>query len=312
MLLLEQFRSFYYRNYPSDMESAIELFAIFGGLDIDIDVTKYKKELIIEHILKNYKLLARFVDELLYGDRSATRLLAALSVSDRRIFSSFKRARLNNINGGIALQFLQEHGLVTIEYSREQDKREIKPKLSREEAKHRISDKFLITYPFLRFWFYFIYPHSKTIAEGSFKEVLEAYDKKKYSYTSLIFEELSRILLNYHLRDENIDTIGSYWDANVEVDVLVVTEKANVYVAECKWTNHKINKKELNKLIEKCDTIGVKPKQFIFFSKRGFSNELKALDGNALALYSVDNFDSLVKTKPTSGVFPLRVALLVP
>ena len=152
-MLLELFKSFYYRNYPSDMESAVELFAIFGGLDIDIDVTKLKKELIYLHILQNYKALEQLIKKLVVNDKNAMKLLRALSIGDRRIFSSFKKAHLNNINGGIALQFLEAHGLVTIEYSREVDKRDIKPKLSKEEARHRISDKFLIVYPFVDFGF---------------------------------------------------------------------------------------------------------------------------------------------------------------
>jgi len=306
MILLKQFKSFYYRNYPEDMESAIELFAIFGGLDISIDTSKHADELIVEHILKQYRVLSLYVEKLLLHDRSAMKLLAALSVSDRRIFSSFKRARLNNMNGGVALNLLQRQGIVTIDDSREQDKREIKPKLSKEEARHRISDKFLIVHPFIRFWFYFIHPHAKEIGNGNFKNVLKDYRHKKYSYTSLIFEELSRILLNYHLRDEIIDTIGSYWDANVEMDILVVTKKEHIYVAECKWTNHKINKKELNKLMEKCVAINIEPKQCIFFSKRGFSKELVGLQGNALALFSVEDFTLLVKSRPTTMLFPLQ------
>ena len=110
-----------------------------------------------------------------------------------------------------------------IEYSREEDKRKIKPKLSKEESKHRISDKFLFAYPFLRFWFYFIYPHKKEIKQGEFKTFFALYEKRKNSYTSLVFEELSRIMLNYHIRDEEIESIDSYWDANVEIDILIVT-----------------------------------------------------------------------------------------
>jgi hypothetical protein len=309
MLLLEQFRSFYYRNYPNDMESAIELFSIFGGLDITLDVTKHKHQLIKEIILDNFNVLDHYVTELLAHNRSATRLLRALSVGDRRIFSSFKKARLNNQNGGMALHFLQEKGLLSIEYSREQDKREIKPKLSKEEARHRISDKFLFTYPFIRFWFYFIYPHANEIAKGEYHEVLKAFEKQKNNYTSLVFEELSRVLLNYHLRDETIETIGSYWDPNVEIDVLVITKTKSSYVAECKWTNHKINKKELNKLIEKCEIIHIHPKQYILFSKRGFSKELINMQGSNLALFSAEDFKWLIKTKPSSMVFPLCVAL---
>ncbi len=46
MKLLEQFRSFYIQNYPDDMETQISYFAVFGGLDWDIDTTKPISELI--------------------------------------------------------------------------------------------------------------------------------------------------------------------------------------------------------------------------------------------------------------------------
>ena len=289
------------------MERCVELFAIFGGLDVDIDTSRHTHELIIEHILKNYDKIAAYVNDLLFGDASAKRLLAALSVGDRRIFSSFKRARLNNLNGGIALNLLAQNGLIKIEYSREQDKREIKPKLSREEARHRISDKFLFVHPFLRFWFYFVYPHAKEIKNGTFKKMLDDFERRKYGYTSLVFEELSRILLNYHLRDEEIEAIDSYWDANVEVDIMVETKRHNLYIAECKWTNHKVNKKELNKLIEKCEAMDVHPKQLIFFSKRGFSNELQGMQSSELVLFSVEDFKQLVKSRPAQTTFPLQI-----
>lgn len=37
-MLLKQFRSFYARNFPDEMEQMIEYFAVFGGLDEAIDL----------------------------------------------------------------------------------------------------------------------------------------------------------------------------------------------------------------------------------------------------------------------------------
>ena len=55
--LLEQFRSFYFRNYPDDMEIQISYFAVFGGLGWDIDTSKPINELIQEIILENFDVL---------------------------------------------------------------------------------------------------------------------------------------------------------------------------------------------------------------------------------------------------------------
>ena len=295
--LLEQFRSFYFRNYPDDMEIQISYFAVFGGLGWDIDTSKPISTLIITHILENFELLNTKIEQLTLGEENNRRLLKALALGDRRIFSAFNRAGLNNGNGGAALNFLQEAGLIQMEYSREKHPREKNPngKLKRREARHRVSHKVLFTHPFVRFWFYFIAPHIREIKAGEFDKVMESFAQKQNSYTSLVFEELSELLLNYHLRDSQIISSGSYWDANLEIDILTLTEDESVYVGECKWTNHQINKNELHKLRDKCSKLALEPTQIILFSKRGFSKELTNMQGKDLALYSSEDFSMLVK-----------------
>ena len=295
--LLEQFRSFYFKNFPDDMEKQIEYFAVFGGLDIEVDTTKPVIYQIEKYILTNFEKLNSYIEKLIFYDDNNKRLLNALAVGDRRIFSAFNRAGLNNGNGGGALNFLEEQGLIQIEYSREEDTKKSSPKrkLKREIARHRISHKILFTHPFVRFWFYFINPHIKEIKNNDYEEVLKNFEMKQNSYTSLVFERLSEILLNYNLRDAQIISSGSYWDANIEIDILTVTDDEKIYVGECKWTNHIVNKKELHKLQEKCDKLKLKPDQLIFFSKRGFSKELKQNQSKDLALYSIKDFELLLK-----------------
>ncbi len=295
--LLDQFRSFYFRNFPDDMELLIQFFAIFGGLGTEIDTTQPLEFLIEEHILQNFDELNAKIEEFTMGDPINKRLLTALAVGDRRIFSAFNRAGLNNGNGGAALNFLQENGVLQIEYSREEPARSLNPegKLKKEIARHRISHKVLFTYPFIRFWFYFINPNIKDIKNRDYSKFFKDFEQKHHSYTSLVFEELSEILLNYHLRDAQILSSGSYWDANIEIDILTVTDDEKVFVAECKWTNHQVNMSELHKLNDKCEQLDVEPTQTILFSKRGFSKELMHHQSKKLALYSSDDFEALVK-----------------
>lgn len=295
--LLEQFRSFYAKNYPDDMEAQIELFSIFGGLDIAVDTQKPIEELIKEHILDNFLELNKKIEDLTLCNTHILRLLKALAIGDRKIFSAFKRAGLNNANGGNALNYLEHRGLVQIEYSREEPARSLKPygKLKREIARHRISHKVLFTYPFIRFWFYFIAPNIRAIKEKNYDILFKDISQKRHSYTSLVFEELSEILLNYNLRDTHIISSGSYWDANVEIDILTITEDERIYVAECKWTNHKVNKSEIHKVIDKCQKLGIRPTQIVIFSKRGFSKEFLKEQGKNLALYSANDFAALLK-----------------
>ncbi len=296
--LLEQFRSFYFRNYPDDMEQLIEYFSVFGGLGWSVDTSKPITQLIESLILENFSTLNEKMQELTLNEPNNKRLLRALAVSDRRIFSAFKRAGLNNANGGSALNYLQEKGLITLEYSREEPAKSLKPnsKLKREVARHRISHKVLFTQPFVRFWFYFIAPHTKDILEKNYENLFSDFVLRQNSYTSLVFEELSEILLNYHIRDSQILSSGSYWDANVEIDILTITDDEKSYVAECKWTNHKVNKKELHKLKQKCEKLEIEPTQIALFCKSGFSKELLSLSGKSLALYSTEDFKALLKS----------------
>ncbi len=82
----------------------------------------------------------------------------------------------------------------------------------------------------------------------------------------------------------------------MEIDILTVTDNEKLYVAECKWTNHQVNKSELHKLEQKCEKLDVEPTQIAFFCKSGFSKELKSLAGKTLALYSVKDFKALLKS----------------
>jgi hypothetical protein len=307
MKLLEQFRSFYFQNYPDDMETQISYFAVFGGLDWDIDTTKPITELIELLILKNFDIIDAKMRELTLNNTLNRKLLKALATGDRRIFSAFNKAGLNNGNGGAALNYLQEKGLIQLEYSREEHPREKYPrtKLKRQEARHRISHKVLFTHPFIRFWFYFVIPHIKEIEAKEYTAFLKDFELRHNSYTSLVYEELSEVLLNYNLRDAHIVSSGSYWDANLEIDILTLTKNGRIYVGECKWTNHKVNKKELHKINDKCQKLGIEPTQIVFFSKRGFSKELLAMRSASLALYSSEDFKALVKTKPQEKPYPL-------
>ncbi len=294
--LLDQFRSFYFRNYPDDMETQIEYFGVFGGLGWEVDTTQPLPKLIERLIFENFEPIHKKMQEITLFEPHYKRLLIALATGDRRIFSAFNRAGLNNGNGGAALNFLEKKGIIQIEYSREALPDKSKQKLKREESRHRISDKVLFTQPFIRFWFYFIEPYLHDMKEKNYTNILKNFQEQQNNYTSLVFEELSEILLNYNLRDSHILTSGSYWDAKVEIDILTFTKNNKIYASECKWKNHKVTKNELHKLMEKCEKLQIEPTQIVLFSKRGFSKELLSMQGKELALYSCDDFRVLLKS----------------
>ncbi len=277
------------------MEQCIDSFAIFGGFEKEINLDTPLETLIATHILDNYGELYNDIAFQIQDDNDIRKLLSAIAIGDRRIHSAFKRAHLSPTRGSNALNFLRENKIIELEYSREKAPKKLYPKqqLKREIARHRISHKLRFKLPFLRFWFYFIAPHHQEIERGIFESVLQAYRQHRQAFSGYIFEELSNLLL-IHTTKRQIISSGSYWDRNVEIDILALNDNEGIIVGECKWRNHKINKKELHKLEEKCEKLNLTPDLIVLFSKRGFSNELLSIANDTLKLYSAEDFKVLL------------------
>ncbi len=294
-MIKKQFRSFYCRHMIHDIERLIEYFSVFGGLGWNIDIDAPLEELIQTQILDNFGLLHNQIIELTTDEPQYTKLLVNLSRGDRRIFSAFNKSGVSNLYGGMSLKHLQNSGVLEAEYSREEPPIKDGQKLKREVSRHRISHKMRFTSPFLRFWFYFIAPLRYYIEDGNYAKVIENFKKHHQAFVGYTFEELSNEMMKKKLSYLNLTDSGSYWDRHVEIDLMAKSLKEELIVGECKWKNHKMNKKELNKLIEKCEKVGFEPDILMLFSKRGFSKELLSLKEKNLQLYSCDDFEDLLQ-----------------
>ncbi|MGB5965710.1 MAG: DUF234 domain-containing protein [Sulfurimonadaceae bacterium] len=231
------------------------------------------------------------------GDSLNHALLSGIALGDRRTHSAFKRARVSEKVGAAAIDYLCQTGIIELEPSRELPPQKEYPnqKLKKEVEKHRISDKLTFTTPFLRFWFSFVSPLFKGIQEGKYDEVKKRFTDREQNFSSLVFEQLSIELLKEEFKSDPIIEVGSYWDRQVEIDILAKTASGKIVVGECKYTNTKINKSELSKLKEKCALAGFEADEFVLFSKRGFSNELKSLKGERVRLYRLEDFKKLLE-----------------
>ncbi len=293
-MIRQQFRSFYFHHKIHDMERLIEYFSVFGGLGWQIDIDAPLEELIETEILDNFiplhnQILSLTTDEPVYA-----KLLTTLARGDRRIFSAFNKSGVSNLYGGQSLKHLQNTGVLEAEYSREEPPVKDGQKLKREVARHRISHKMRFTSPFLRFWFYFISPMRRYIEEGNYEKVLYNFKKHRQSFFGYTFEELSNEMMKMKLSSLQLIDSGSYWDRHVEIDLMATSIDNRLIVGECKWKNHKMNKKELNRLSEKCEKVDFHPDIYMLFTKRGFSKELLSLRSDQLYLYSCDDFEELL------------------
>jgi len=295
--ILQQFRSFYLRNYPNSLEETVAYFSVFGGLGEEIDTDTPLMELIESTILEHYGTLYNEISRLTLADQLYHKILSGIAQGDRRTHSAFKRAHISPSVGESAIDYLIQTGIIEREVSREKPPQKAYPaqKLKKEVEKHQISDKLRFTSPFLRFWFAFVNPLHRSIEQGDFSEFKKRFEKHQQGFSGFIFERLSIEFLKHHYADDPIVEIGSYWDRQVEIDILARTASGKVIAAECKYTNTKVNRSEMSKLKEKVMLSEIEVSHFVLFAKRGFSNELLGATPPDFQLYALDDFKVLLE-----------------
>ena len=181
---------------------------------------------------------------------------------------------------------LAERGIIEMESSQHF--------LVNQRGDSKISKKLLFTTPFLRFWFAFVSPIYKGIKEGNYNEFYKNYENKKADFSGFVFEELAMEFLRDLYADDEIKNIGKYWDDKNNIDLIAKTKSGKTIAASCKYINSKIKKSELNSLKSTCKEVGFEPDICILFTKKGFTNEIKALKDETLRLYTAKSFKLLL------------------
>jgi hypothetical protein len=286
--LLEHFRSFCYQNAATDFEQAVVYFAVFGGMGWSVDLSKPLEVLIEEKVLANYRYIHGDITRITQSNPVYHSLLSALALGDRREHSAFKRANLGREKGEEAIDFLVDEGVLKIDTSIE------KPV----DGKDDNSDKMLFEQPFMRFWFSSISPYYKGIKEGDYTEVLERWGHLGHEFTDHIYTQLVMEITKKSFKDDAnggyVDTVGAYWDRNVEIDILAKRKSGGMIAGLCKYAKSKANKSDLTKLKQLCERAALDIDTYVIFSKNKFSTELKREKGAKLKLFSPRNMTHLM------------------
>jgi hypothetical protein len=285
--ILQQFRSFCYQNNATNLEVALEYFAVFGGMGWRVDLTKPLDELIEEKVLNNYRYIHGDTTKITQSKEVHHKVLSALATGDRREHSAFKKAQTTKDRGEESVDFLIENGLLSKDISIE------KPLTDHD----KVSIKLNFNQPFMRFWFAVISPYYKGIKAGEYDEVKERWSQMRGEFSNLIYQQLFMELVKKSYNESNEDKImkiGSYWDMKVEIDLLAKTKSGKFIVGTCKFSKSKANKSELSKLKEKCQMAELEIESYVLFSKNKFSTELKKEKGESLQLFSLKSLGHLL------------------
>lgn len=275
----------------------MEYFAFFGGIEsaMKIDFFDDLDEVIMHQVLLNVNAFEALVSPSYLLEVPYRTLLIAVARGDGKLLNVFRRARVNETTGGELLSELCDLGILEIEASRENPlKTYPKQKIKKQLRSYRIQSKARFKIPFLRFWFGYVEPYKRDIAQGKTQDFLENFRRHQDRCISLSFEQLSNDLLALYFDEKDpLISRGSFWDRYSEFDLLSLSRSKKIILGECKYKGRKVCKNELNKLKEKAAQSGIPVDIYALFSKNGFSNELMQSTEPNLLLFELEDFRRL-------------------
>ncbi len=276
-----------------DIEECITYYSIFNGHP-NLSQMRFSKNLqtliedeILDKLddLKNYFIYDKDEKKQILLEK----ILIRLAIGDRKSYTVYDKENLSQIRGRELYKQLFEHKIIKKEKSREKPIRESQKQLIKKSLRrYKIQDKIQFCDNFTRFWFTFIAKKLNDYEKISFQEIEPFLEK----YISLEFENLSNEFIIQKYKNQEILSSGSYWDKDIEIDILTETKKQKI-AGEVKWKNSKICKNILNNLQNKCKKADLQIDKFVLFSKSGYSKELKSKKHANIDFYELKDFETL-------------------
>lgn len=220
-------------------------------------------------------------------------ILVAIARGDGKLYSVLKKAKLTPSIGEKLIEELVALEIICLEPSRETPLRtHPKHKLKKEQRAYRIQDKLRFVTPFMRFWFGFVAPYSKDLAQGKKEHFLENFTNHYERLRSLVYEQLCNDFVVHYFKDKNpIISTGSYWNVYSEFDILALTQNKKIILGECKYKERKMCANELRKLQAKAKQSNIEVDIYVLFCKSGFSNELHHHQNPNLFLFELKDLE---------------------
>jgi len=286
--ILAQFRSFAYQNKILNFEKAVEYFSVFGGTGWFVDTAIPLEKLIASKILDNYRYIHGDITKITHSKPIYHAMLTAIATGDRREHSAFKKVNIGREKGEEIVDFIVKDGFLKFDQSVE------KPI----DEKDNISDKLLFSTPFMHFWFAVVSPTYKGIKKGEYFEAMKRWEGVRVEISALVYKQLFLALLDLGLKEEfegdPIENMGSYYDKNIEIDILIKRKSGALIAGSFKNKKQKMGKSELTKLKENCMKAELSIDMFVLYSKNKFSSELKKEKGENVRLFSLRNLSKLM------------------
>ncbi|MBT0827795.1 ATP-binding protein [Campylobacter lari] len=282
--MIIKFGDFSKRCETLELESIFDFYSIFDEFEFDLKLSLYENILNV-FILKAFDILVS-----LNLDENALKALSVLSKNDRKRYSINKSIPHFQALG--LINKLLEKNILILEKSQEKPiAKNKRQKVKKELRSYNIQDKVVFKNQGLRFFFYFIYPKLNLIAMKKYNELIELIQENLEKYQSFTFELLCKEFLAKKLK---VDQVYSFWNYYHEID-LYYHENNFCVLGEVKFKERKICKNVLNILKSKAKQLQIQPNLYVLFSKSGFSKELISNKERNLLLYTLEDFQFLIK-----------------
>jgi hypothetical protein len=286
--LLQHFRSFAHQNNIKDFDIALEYFTVFGGTGWDIDTSKSVDTLIKEKVLRNYESIHNGITRFTHGNALYHMLLSIIALGESHEDAVFKKGRVGRDKGEEAMDYLEMKSLLKFDSS-------IEKPLKSADGK---SDRVLFELPFMRFWFATVSPYYKSVSTGDFSEFEEKWSQLRGNFSillsNLLVLELVKQTFSEKFRDDPIVSLGSYYDKQVQIEILAKRKSGKMLAGECKYSKKEANINMLNALKEKCQKVELDVTDYVLFSKHGFSSELGQMKDEKLTLLAHEQLSLLL------------------
>ena len=280
------------------MDQAIEYFSLYGGVETQLALDLFEEITLSAeiHFVQQFVATEKLVQPSYLLETPYREILTAVACGDGRLSNVYRRARIGEAAGREIIDTLLGLGLLFLEESRQAPlKSHPKHNLKKHLRHYRIEPKVRFVMPFYRFWFGSVSPYCEELKRGKSLAFVEYFQIHKERNYSLLFEQLSILLLAEHLKESDpILSQGSFWDHHSEFDLLSITAGGKIILGECKYTSRPVTKKELTKLKEKAQQSGISVDSYALFSKSGFSNELLGCKDAGLLLFDLEDFKQLL------------------
>jgi uncharacterized protein len=262
-------------------EQVVEFYSVLGGIPAywpnfssDRDVF----DNIREAILTKGKVLYAEADFILHEElrepRNYFSVLRSLSFGNTRMNDIVNHTGLDKGLVSKYLSVLEDLHLIT---------RKV-PVTEKNEARSR-NGIYLISDPFFKFWFRFIFPNKGLIEEGRSHEVIKEKIRPFFNdHVGPIFEDICREEI-LPLAYEKVlgfipEKVGKWWHKEDEIDIVALNDDSkDILLGECKWRKEKTRRSDIDHLIAKTSLIdwnnAARKEHFIFFSKSGYTDDCK-------------------------------------